>query len=273
MERNKRSHHHFEHLVRIWLPTVLLLTVVACYQDVIELDFSEFESQIVVVGSITDQPGPYTVNISKTKSHNNRQRFPVVVGAEVIISDDAGNSETLSEEKAGCYRTASLQGVPGRTYTLFVEVDGESYTAVSKMPEPMVFDSVGYDLYGNDAFLRVAFTNRKDVEDYMRFILYRNGNHALTYLYQDRFEDAEHIEYTEFDIIFQRYDFIRIEMMTIDEQMYGYYSMLGDKGDNMDIELPDFIELTSYNPISNLSNGAFGYFSAHTLRTYTFSVE
>jgi hypothetical protein len=249
------------------------MSAVSCYQDVIDLDFSEFESQIVIEGNITDQPGPYTVNISRTASHNRTDRFPLVAGAEVIISDDAGNAETLREEKAGCYRTREFEGVPGRTYSLFVEVEGEEYSATCKMPEPMQLDSVGYDLYGSEAFLRVAFTNREGVDDYIRFLVYQNGHHEMTYLYQDRFEDAEHIEYTEFDLVFQRYDFVRIEMMTIDQSMYAYYSMLGDEGDNMEIELPDFIALTSFNPESNLSNNALGYFSAHTQRTYQFSVE
>ncbi len=270
-KNNQRSSHRF--IPRSFFSALLIFLAASCYQDVIDLDFSEFGSQIVIEGIITDQPGPYTVNISRTASHNNTDRFPLVSGAEVIISDDVGNSEMLRQVKAGLYRTQTLQGVPGRTYYLYVQVEVEEYTAECFMPEAMEFDSIGYALYGNDAFLHIEFTTRVDVENYLRFELYQNEHRILNYLYQDRFEDAEHIEYDEFETIFHLYDFIKIDIMAIDKPIYEYFSMLGERGDNMEVELPDFLPLTAFNPKSNISNAALGYFSAHALRTYTLVVE
>jgi hypothetical protein len=265
------KNHRIAHKTVLLLLTCLL--AVSCYQDVVDLDFSEFGSQIVIEAIITDQPGPYSVNISRTASHNNTERFPLVSGAEVIISDDTGQSELLQEEKAGLYRTRNFQGVPGRTYTLVVRVEGEEYEADCFMPEAMEFDSIGYELYGNDAFLHIEFTTRKDVEDYLKFKLYQNEQNVLNYLFQDRFEDEEHIAHDEFETIFHLYDYIKVEIMAIDKPIYEYFSMLGDRGDNMEVELPDFLPLTAFNPKTNLSNSALGYFSAHALRTYTFVVE
>ena len=46
-----------------------------------------------------------------------------------IVSDDAGNSETLTPQGNGMYRTNTLKGVEGRTYTLIVNTENQAYTA------------------------------------------------------------------------------------------------------------------------------------------------
>ena len=147
---------------------------ISCYQDVIDLDLSDFESEVVIEGNITDQPGPYTVTISKTVSYENSTNFPLVSGAEIVIADDAGNVETLREVRAGTYQTSSLQGVPGKTYTLFVNVEGKEYTASCSMPEPLELDSVTYDLYDQFAYLRCEFADREGMDEFFRLNIYRN---------------------------------------------------------------------------------------------------
>jgi hypothetical protein len=120
----------------------ILFICCSCYQDVIDIDLSEIEQKIVIEGTITNQPGPHTVKISKTASIYQESSFPKVSGAKVIIYDDSGNIETLSEKEAGVYQTSLLQGVPGRNYTLSVIAEGKEYLATSKMPVPLDFYSI-----------------------------------------------------------------------------------------------------------------------------------
>ena len=143
----------FYRSVLIFLIMITFLSI-SCYQDVVDLDLSEFDSQIVIEGIITDEPGPHTVRITKTISYESSRDFPSVSGAEVVISDDSANIETLRAIRSGTYRTDELQGVPGRTYTLSVSVEGEEYTASCTMPEALELDSITYDIYGGIAYLR-----------------------------------------------------------------------------------------------------------------------
>ncbi|MFC3157379.1 DUF4249 family protein [Chryseobacterium arachidis] len=63
-------------------------------------------------------------------------------------------------------------------------------------------------------------------------------------------------------------DTIHVEMQCIDESVYTFYSALlqlsgGGPGGGV----------TPTNPPSNISNGALGYFSAHTVRTRTAVIQ
>ena len=51
----------------------------------------------MIEGNITDLTGPYIVKISESVNFDVTNIFPPVNGAKVIISDNAGNSETLKE--------------------------------------------------------------------------------------------------------------------------------------------------------------------------------
>ncbi len=70
---------------------------------------------------ITDQPGPYTVKLFKTKPINDQIGNSLdVSGATVIIEASDGTSEKLKEMAPGNYATSAtgIQGVVGKTYVL-----------------------------------------------------------------------------------------------------------------------------------------------------------
>ena len=79
------------------LSALLPLMAVQSCQKVIDIDLNSAAPQIVIEGSISDQPGPYTVKITKTVNFSETNIFPAVSGAAVTVSDDAGNSETLQK--------------------------------------------------------------------------------------------------------------------------------------------------------------------------------
>lgn len=254
----------------------ITLFSISCYQDVIDLDLSDLESKIVIEGNITNQPGPYTVKISRTVGYEKSRDFPRVSDAEVVIADDAGNSETLREIRPGMYWTSSLRGVPGRTYSLSVNVDGKEYTASCTMPSPLELNSILYDIYDQITLLRCEFIDREGTDDFFRLKIYRNETYVETYLYQGRFRDGQSID-IDINTMFLLGDDVMIEMLAIDRTIYEYFSMLGDdvlqSNEGLNIALPDFLPVTVFNPKTNLNDGALGYFSAHAIRTYTFVVE
>jgi len=86
----------------------------SCYRDVIDLNLEDLGQQIVIEASISDRSGPYQVRISKTGGLNQTRNHWQVPGAEILISDNQGNSELLREVGAGLYETESLRGRVGR---------------------------------------------------------------------------------------------------------------------------------------------------------------
>jgi len=90
----------------------------------------------------------------------------------VTISDNDGNTEVLNEKSPGNYLTSSLLGVPGRTYSLSVNIDGQTYNASSTMPYPVSIDSIYFakSPFGKDKLLTVKFLDPADTINYYRLV-------------------------------------------------------------------------------------------------------
>lgn len=117
---------------------VVLFLLSACI-SIYEPEVRELIPRVVIDGSINDLPGPYEVRIYSTASSSNVRFFPNVFPAvdEVNISDDEGNVAVLQNAGNGFYRTNpdDIQGMPGRTYTLYVRLaDG---TEITSKPETL----------------------------------------------------------------------------------------------------------------------------------------
>ena len=130
------------------LMSVALLT--SC-EDVIDLKTETGASQLVVDGWITDQPGPQTIRLTLSAAYFNNGPAPVATGAEVLITDDKGNKYPFSyspENKT--YQWAPTQdtialGRIGRTYTLTIRYEGDTYVATNQINRVPRIDSLVYE--------------------------------------------------------------------------------------------------------------------------------
>jgi len=112
-----------------------------------------FRQQLVVEGLITDQPGPYVVKLSTTVSVSDQLgESAAVSGATVVISDDGGHQETLTEKESGSYYTSSLQGRIGASYTLTITTgDGKKYQSTTeKLIAVGDFSNLRYQFQSNE---------------------------------------------------------------------------------------------------------------------------
>ena len=112
--------------------SILLILVVSACLDRIIIDVGTVAlNTIVINGSIMNEPGPYQVVISLAFDIESKESLRNPVTAKrVVISDNAGTSEELTEASKGLYVTKAdgIQGTVGRTYMLSVELmDGRVY--------------------------------------------------------------------------------------------------------------------------------------------------
>lgn len=116
--------------------------------DPVNLSVKSNELPFIIEGTVTDQPGPDTIKIT--------QAFPVdgnyytrvgIDSASVVISDNAGNTDVLTDIKRGYYVTDSLVGVVGRTYTLRGRIrKGPSFESTAELMAPAgAIDSIYYE--------------------------------------------------------------------------------------------------------------------------------
>lgn len=118
--------------------------------DRINIEVPDGGSVLVVDGLITDEPGPYTVELtraSKLDADLNFRKF--VTAKSVAIFDNLGNSEVLTEVEQGIYKTKpnGIRGIAGREYHVRVETRaGEIFESVPEMIKPVgKIDSVYYE--------------------------------------------------------------------------------------------------------------------------------
>ncbi|MEQ6120536.1 DUF4249 domain-containing protein [Reichenbachiella sp. MALMAid0571] len=136
------------------------------------------DSFLVVDGIITDQPGPYTVKITKSAGIDEETEF--VSGVDMSIEEENGVVESLTEVSDGVYQTIGMQGVEGRRYRLNFNYLGQQYqSAWQKIYASPVIDSIYYkaekrgttgkdnDVYGVQFF--IANHGAEDGTKYFRF--------------------------------------------------------------------------------------------------------
>ncbi|HTQ27387.1 MAG TPA: DUF4249 domain-containing protein [Puia sp.] len=251
---------------------ILLLPGVSC-KKVINVDIHNASPQIVIVGEVTNAPGPYQVSITQTVNFNDSNIFPPVSGAAVIISDGIGVRDSLTEISPGLYQSHPYwQGNSGNTYTLYVNTGKNTYMAYSTMPVQVPLDSVGFfydnNRGGNTIIEAIPyFQDPPGVRNFYQFTEAVNG-HPLNkiFIFSDQFSDGRYIREPLFDDSthshMQSNDQLDLSMYCIDSTIYSYFNSLqqisGTGG---------FQSVTPANPNSNLSGGALGYFSAHTIQT------
>ena len=253
----------------------MLLLLISC-QKTVKLPLNTAPSQWVIQGEVTNAPGPYTVSINQTVAFYADNTFPAVSGASVQISDDQGVTDVLTETSAGTYTTHTLQGKPGNTYTLNVTIGDSNFTATSTMPQPVALDSVTFD--HNSAFRKNQITAQANYQDpagiknYYQFLLYINGVQFTKdiYAFDDRLSDGKYIvQDLRMDSTYLTVgDQVQVNMYCIDVNVYNYFNQLAQSVGSGSFNT----SAAPANPSSNISNGAYGVFSAHTISSKTVTV-
>jgi hypothetical protein len=248
---------------------MLFITLLAAgCEKTVELTYKSNQPRIIIEGNITNQAGPYVVRISKSVALSETGSYPVINDAVVVMSDDAGNSETLLAQGNGIYHTNTLSGIEGRTYTLTVTAENQTYAAQSTMPARIPFDSIKVE--------EIVFTGETEYNlipvyldpvakgNIYRFVLSVNGKLINQHFVQNDevkngVVNTSRLEVNDDDLELKSGDLIGIKMQCVDTKVGLFYTtlaLMGDSGPGGGT--------TPNNPSNNFSNGALGLFSAHT---------
>lgn len=112
----------------------LVLILSSCMRS-FSPEIEKYEEILVVDGVITNQPGPYTVRLSKSTKIQERPKNVPYSKCKVTIVDNLGNETPLAELAPGVYQTDpfAMQGIVGRKYHVVVSTpDDEIYESVEE---------------------------------------------------------------------------------------------------------------------------------------------
>ncbi|MET0637973.1 MAG: DUF4249 domain-containing protein [Chitinophagaceae bacterium] len=255
------------------------LAVLTSCEKVIEIDLDGVDKKYVVEANISDQPGTCRVLLSQTRDFTDNNQFVGIGGAVVTITESGGAVTVLTPSEPGVYESAALVGTSGKTYNLSVNINGETFTASSTLPQKVNLDSIytTSEFLFNDTRLivNVDFMDPPGKGNNYRFIQYFNGKREdqLQFM-NDDYTDGRNVNTKLFyfndddekELDLKSGDEVRVEMYNIDPAMYKYWFSLfrSSTGDSN--------QATPSNPVSNIRGGALGYFSAHTMQTKTMIV-
>ena len=245
-----------------------VLSFCSC-QKVIDLKLNEADIKYVVEGIITNEPGVCKVTLTQSKPFYENNQFPGISGAIVTIKDNDVEF-SLPETQPGVYQTNLINGTPGHVYQLSVAINSYVFTASSKMPMPVLLDTlyVSNGPFGEFKFATVGYNDPSGISNNYRFVQYLNGvKDPAIFGQNDEFTDGQTVliqldtgvDKKDDPRNIKSGDKVTIEMLGIDEAVYKYwYSLHFNGGDGGNIATPA-------NPVTNVSGGALGYFSAQTV--------
>lgn len=231
----------------------------------------------VIEGRITNEPGVCKVLVSKTKNLTSNNQYEGLSGAVVKV-ENSGTTTILPETSKGVYEVSTINGTPGQTYNLSVQIDGHTFTASSTMPElvPLLDAYIkSGDFEPTNTVLTVKYKDIPNVKNYYLFRKYVNDKNQKDF-------DVLNDDFTPGTDVGQRLSFtnetddkandlkkgdrLKVEMSCIDANVYLYlHSLFGASGSGSDGAAPS-------NPITNIKGGALGFFSAHTLQSKTVTI-
>jgi len=256
---------------------IILFLFYSC-EKVINIDLNKANPKIVIEAELSDQSF-CKVKLTKTVNYDESNTFPPATGAIVKITDNLGNMETLTETTPGAYNGFTLQGFPGRTYTLQITSEENTYTSVSTIPAPVNIDTVLVEVivgpHGNEKMIQAKYTDPQSISNFYRLNLFINGTEKeIIFIDDDRLQDGQLITYPfvprdpSQGLSPNTGDTVTVYLQSIDQEVHEYFRTLnqmsgGTHGGSV----------STANPKSNIDNGALGYFNAFSVRSKTIVVQ
>lgn len=247
----------------------------SCSEEIeLNLDPEQY-SRLIVQAKITDLYDTQTIILKKTSPYDSHEPNPSAEGALVTVSDGE-NTYLFTEEIPGTYKNLELKGQVGRTYTLNIEYDGESYSAVSKMHKTIEIDSLGFKRFNmgipadKPHFTVMVYGQDCDTPDQFYMFQYAvNGvwNDTLLYnsmaMYSDAVSNGEYLNGYNVAIIetYEKELEIQVRSLSINEQYFWF----------MDACVFNYMPNMFFSPpkatvFGNISNDALGFFLATSIR-------
>ena len=233
----------------------------SCEKD-IEIDYHQVPSLYVVEASVSNTN--MEARISRTQNMDNNSSKSDINNAVVVITGDDGSNNQLKYLSNGRYYSSS-RGVPGVTYTITVDIDGEHFTSTSTMQNKPTINSfrVIRKKIATEWFQigELKFQDLPNEDNWYFMHIYHNDLGYRWAVLDDRNDPNQERQqlFTFFregeggSDVLRDGDDLRIELYTIDQRAYDYlFSM-------------QMMENTGTNPIPNFSGGCLGFFSAHWL--------
>lgn len=251
------------------------MIILASCEEVIVVDLNTANPAFVVEAFIY-KDSVCLVHLTKTTSYFSMEDPGIIENASVKISDGTFFEE-LSYNGNGYYVGNTIIGTEGKSYEIEITHDGIIYKGISSMPVKTGLLAVRFgkdnsqnplNPYGKTVFtLTCEFVDDPDTNNFYMIRFISNGSLLERYyLLTENSSNSGNITKTNGIISFSESIFFDggeadVQLLSIDKSVYEYFMQLSDIMFWKRRVMPP----TPYNPKSNISNNALGYFAAWSI--------
>lgn len=255
---------------------MLVFGLTACEEE-IDVRLNNVVPELVIEGTVTNLNGFQKISLSQTTDYYNPSLPLKVSGASVRVTDDTGIEWLFQETQNGVYVNGTLKGIPGRTYTLEVQINGQLISGSTTMQPVVPIDSVRTEYFPGTRFadpgyfVIINFTDPPgDTPNYYRVKMYNGTKPSpVIMLLDDRLTDGNPMEFFLYGGSYQPGDTAVAELQSLDYPTYLYFTTLS----NVLAGEQQGATSTPANPTNNLSDGALGYFGALAVSRDTIVIQ
>lgn len=265
------------------IPALVQILFVSC-ERVIEIDLKSSSPSIVAEARLFMDS---VLNVKLTYSSDYYSAtVPEIIDDAVIKFNDGAVTEELLYTGNGNYRGSLIKGKEGGKYYLEIFHSGIVYCAGSEMPASADIVSIQYsisnsqsilnpegrrvvtvscefldDPYQKNFYMICFMSDGRMIEDRYFMISENNANGGSLTRSNDLINFSESMFYEGSEV--------EIRLYSMDEAVYKYFYQM----DDILFWKRRVIPPVPYNPVSNFSNGALGYFAAWTYDSRIINLE
>ena len=249
-----------------------LIIFTSC-EEVIVVDLNSSDPAFVVE-AIIYKDSVSLVRLTRTTSYFSLEKPDFIEDARIKISDGT-SVEELTYKSNGYYTGDTIIGTEGKVYGIEIVHDGIIYKGISYMPLKPNITSVRFgksdspgilNPYGETVFtITCEFIDNPDIENFYMIRFISDGKLVERYylLTEHNSNSGNIINNNNGTISFSESIFyeggnVEVQLFSIDESVYNFFMQLSDVLFWKRRVMPP----TPYNPVSNINNGALGYFAA-----------
>jgi hypothetical protein len=241
----------------LFISLILSSFLMSC-EDVFQLDIPNADPYLVVDGTVTNVAGEQVIKISKSQALTVDGAAEGFKNAVVTVTDNLGKIYEFKDlTNTGKYvwkptNATDIMGAVGKTYTLEIKAEGETYKAVSELKRVPKIDSMRFKL--DDANLRQQgdgkptkgydgrfyATDIKGVGDCYRIKVYKNDrlynqSDRITIAYDaignkspfgDGLPFIRPLRFLASTELYEENDKVKVELLSITEAHFDFWIQL-----------------------------------------------
>lgn len=272
------------------LVALSLFVILTSCEEVIDVDLNS-SNPAFVVEAIIYKDSLSLVRLTRTTRYFSLEEPELTEDARIKISD-GNSSEELSYIGNGYYIGTAIIGTEDKVYKIEITYNGVIYEGISYMPLKTDIISVSYSKsesqsifnpYGETIFsIQCEFIDNPDQNNFymIRYILdgtvLKDSYYLVTeqntsngYINNSNINNADNDTLRFSEWMFYEGGEVEVQVFSIDESVYKFFLQLNDVLYWKRRVMPP----AQYNPVSNINNGALGYFAAWSYDSETIILE